>query len=232
MGSGDGCQTACKPGSVRGACAPRDGHSSGTRIAARLARPTRTTRRKRPRCRPRLERGRRPAVPIRSCSRWGLPCRRRCRPRGALLPHRFALARNMPARRPSRRAGGLFSVALSLGSPPPAVSRHRSSVEPGLSSIAAMRQRPSSRLATGPWAGPRARSSQGQGSALDPPRTAALGTRYSRNGVQRLASGGVQGQSPWPYTFTISPNENRDPGGPWPIRSLVPATRYGGTGRL
>ena len=30
--------------------------------------------------------------------------------------------------------GGLFSVALSLGSPPPAVSRHRVSVEPGLSS--------------------------------------------------------------------------------------------------
>lgn len=30
---------------------------------------------------------------------------------------------------------GLFSVALSLGSPPPAVSRHRIPVEPGLSSI-------------------------------------------------------------------------------------------------
>ena len=30
--------------------------------------------------------------------------------------------------------GGLFSVALSLGSPPPAVNRHRVSVEPGLSS--------------------------------------------------------------------------------------------------
>ena len=31
--------------------------------------------------------------------------------------------------------GGLLSVALSLGSPPPAVNRHRVSVEPGLSSI-------------------------------------------------------------------------------------------------
>ncbi len=31
-------------------------------------------------------------------------------------------------------AGGLLSVALSLGSPPPAVSRPRVSVEPGLSS--------------------------------------------------------------------------------------------------
>src|SRR5208282_3799873 len=31
-------------------------------------------------------------APIRSCSRRGLPCRRRCRPRGALLPHPFTLA--------------------------------------------------------------------------------------------------------------------------------------------
>src|SRR5688572_31362529 len=29
--------------------------------------------------------------PIWSCSRWGLPCRRRYRNRGALLPHRFTL---------------------------------------------------------------------------------------------------------------------------------------------
>ncbi len=40
-----------------------------------------------------------------------------------------------PCLQPEGRAGGLFSVALSLGSPPPAVSRHRSPVEPGLSSI-------------------------------------------------------------------------------------------------
>ena len=33
------------------------------------------------------------AAPIRSCSRWGLPCRCRCRPRGALLPHPFTLTR-------------------------------------------------------------------------------------------------------------------------------------------
>src|SRR5271170_7380130 len=41
------------------------------------------------------------AVPIRSCSRWGLPCRRRCRRRGALLPHLFTLTagiRNAPRR--------------------------------------------------------------------------------------------------------------------------------------
>jgi hypothetical protein len=34
-----------------------------------------------------------PAAPIRSCSRWGLPCRPCCQRRGALLPHRFTLTR-------------------------------------------------------------------------------------------------------------------------------------------
>ncbi len=70
------------------------------------------------------------AAPIRSCSRWGLPYRPCCQRRGALLPHRFALPRG--AFQPC--SGGLISVALSLGSPPPAVSRHRIPVEPGLSS--------------------------------------------------------------------------------------------------
>jgi hypothetical protein len=47
------------------------------------------------------------------------------------------------------RRGGLFSVALSLGLPPPDVIRHRMSMEPGLSSPATFRslpERPSSRL--------------------------------------------------------------------------------------
>ena len=34
------------------------------------------------------------AAPIRSCSRWGLHCRFRCRSRGALLPHHFTLTRH------------------------------------------------------------------------------------------------------------------------------------------
>jgi len=109
----------------------RDGHSSGTCIAARLARPTRATGRKRP-CigdPPLPGEGAMPAAPIRSCSRWGLPCRPCCQARGALLPHRFTLADGGRT-----GIGGLFSVALSLGSPPPAVGRHRVSVEPGLSS--------------------------------------------------------------------------------------------------
>ena len=60
------------------------------------------------------------AVPIWSCSRWGLPCRLRCRSRGALLPHRFTLT----AAKTLRSRGGLFSVALSLGSPPVPVKDH------------------------------------------------------------------------------------------------------------
>jgi len=61
-----------------------DDHSSGTPVTERLMRPTRMTARK-------------PAyfekcvIPIWSCSRWGLPCHRRYRRRGALLPHPFTL---------------------------------------------------------------------------------------------------------------------------------------------
>ena len=131
---------------------PGDGHSSGTPVAGRLARPTRATAR-----RPAWPR-QRPVAPIRSCSRWGLPCRSRCRKRGALLPHPFTLTR--PATPPARslgpalpeqrrcRLGGLLSVALSLESPPPGVTRHRISVEPGLSSPRSPGRRPSGRLAS------------------------------------------------------------------------------------
>lgn len=60
-------------------------------------------------------------LPIRSCTAWGLPCRAGHPARGALLPHRFTLATH--AGRPAP-FGGLFSVALSCGSPRPAVGRH------------------------------------------------------------------------------------------------------------
>ena len=50
---------------------------------------------------------------------------------GGLLHHRFTLT--------APESGGLFSVALSLGLPPPDVIRHRLSVEPGLSSPTAFR---------------------------------------------------------------------------------------------
>ena len=88
-------QPACKPGSV-GPCllaqTRRDGHSSGTGLARGLEQPTRTA------SLTSLPQALSPsrmtcvAVPIRSCSRWGLPCRFRCRTRGALLPHLFTLA--------------------------------------------------------------------------------------------------------------------------------------------
>ena len=103
-----------------------------------------------------LRRTARVAVPIRFCSRWGLPCRFRCRTRGALLPHLFTLTAPKPR---GAKAGGSFSVALSLGSPPPDVIRHRMSMEPGLSSPAAFRhlpERPSGRL-TGAGMGAAAR---------------------------------------------------------------------------
>ena len=118
-----------------GPCGPERGsHSSGTRIAVRLKQPTRMIN-------PGKRAGLSPCViPIRSCSRWGLPCRFRCRSRGGLLPHPFTLTppphlRLLPGAGPAIRwRGGLLSVALSLGSPPPDVIRHRLSVEPGLSS--------------------------------------------------------------------------------------------------
>jgi hypothetical protein len=71
-----------------------------------------------------------------------------CRSYLVLLPVGFSLPPPLPAARcaltapfhpyrPSGMApagGGVLSVALSLGSPPPGVTRHRASVEPGLSS--------------------------------------------------------------------------------------------------
>jgi hypothetical protein len=86
------CQTACKPGSVRPSMG-RDDHSSGTHLTMRLTRPTRTAGRERPRNYHGILNRDITAAPIRSCSRWGLPCRPCCQARGALLPHRFALAR-------------------------------------------------------------------------------------------------------------------------------------------
>ena len=65
---------------------------------------------------------------------------------GALLPHPFTLADSLHA------VGGLLSVALSLGLPPPGVIWHRDSMEPGLSSLqhrTDFAKRPSSHL-TGP----------------------------------------------------------------------------------
>ncbi len=51
---------------------------------------------------------RRRAAPIRSCSRWGLPCRPRCRVRGALLPHPFTLTPRGPSRTRRRAVCSLW----------------------------------------------------------------------------------------------------------------------------
>src|ERR1700743_1136706 len=86
-------------------------------IAAHLTRPTRTATRKRVTCRPYLV-----LLPV----GLALPF---------LLPGtRCALTAPFQPCRGFRPVGGVISVALSLGSPPPAVNRHRLSVEPGLSS--------------------------------------------------------------------------------------------------
>ena len=77
-----------------------------------------------------------------------------CRPYSVLLPAGLAMPPALPRERcaltapfhPYRdKRGGLLSVALSLGSPPPDVIRRRVSVEPGLSS--AVKQWSSGRLA-------------------------------------------------------------------------------------
>lgn len=121
-----------KPDFVGHSRAIRGNHSSRASVAKRLVQPTRITS---------LENGRScdHVIPIWFCSRWGLPCQRHCWPCGALLPHPFTLT--------TPKRGGLLSVALSLGSPPPSVTRHRHSVESGLSSpaCAAAAARPTGR---------------------------------------------------------------------------------------
>ena len=130
--SGGKCQTVCKPGSVPPHGGPRggDGHSSGTLVAERLARPTRAAARQ--------------ARPAASASRRRLPLLLGLAPGwvypaaavagGAVRSYR-TISPLPPIHPIGRRARRCVSVALSLGSPPPGVTRHRASVEPGLSSL-------------------------------------------------------------------------------------------------
>src|SRR6185503_15026575 len=87
------------------------------RIAAHLARPTRTAIRKRITCRPYLV-----LLPVGLAVPLPLP------------GTRCALTAPFQPCRTFRVLGGVISVALSLGSSPADVIRHRVSVEPGLSS--------------------------------------------------------------------------------------------------
>src|SRR5581483_9574605 len=98
------------------------------------------------------------------------------RPYSVLLPVGFAVPPTLPPARcaltapfhpccaPSQSrmgSSGLFSVALSLGSRPPDVIRHRRSMEPGLSSPVKKPERPSVRLTTEGW-GRRVAPSRGE----------------------------------------------------------------------
>ena len=142
-----GYQPACKPGFVghrQRARTVRDGHSSGTMFAHGLEQPTRTA-------------GLTARPAVFSLARTSP----HCRPYSVLLPVWFAMPFPLPDPRCALTApfhpylpslippphagegrvgeGGSFSVALSLGLPPPDVIRHRMSMEPGLSSPAAFR---------------------------------------------------------------------------------------------
>ena len=144
---GELTQAACKPGSVPG--------PKGREMTIPLGPVSPRTSRDRP-GRPARERAcaARPKAPHRRPYLVLLPVGFTVPP--ALPPARCALAAPFhpcPQARPEglAPAGGLLSVALSLGSPPPGVTRHRVPVEPGLSSPARTgRQRSSGRLRRAP----------------------------------------------------------------------------------
>jgi hypothetical protein len=106
-----------------------DDHSSSPSVAERLKQPTRTAARKRA-CGPN------PLLFLFGLAPGGV-CRAAPVTRRAVRSYRTV----SPLPTVRRRRGGLFSVALSLESPPPGVTRHRASVEPGLSSPHARRRR-------------------------------------------------------------------------------------------
>ena len=121
--------------------AKRGGHSSWAHVAMRLQQPTRMAGWNRPEGCP----SRHPysvllpvgfAMPLLlPVARWALTPPFHPSPASKSAP----LSLHVRCRGPIYRRGGLLSVALSLGLPPPAVSRRRVSLEPGLSSPAAFR---------------------------------------------------------------------------------------------
>ena len=136
MPSMSGVQRACKPGSVAktGQARSPDGHSSGPGVAPWFSRPTTAAARK-----PALSRRGRNTLRYLGLLRVGftLPL--------PLLVARCALTAPFHPY-PCRNTGGLLSVALSLSSRSPGVTRHPVSVEPGLSSPIRRPARPSSPL--------------------------------------------------------------------------------------
>lgn len=113
------CQPVCKPGSVGPVKNGRGGHSSGTTVTGGLKQPTRTTS---------LEVGLGAST---LSSLFGFA------PGGVCLADHVTVLAVRSYRTLSPlpvETGGLLSVALSLRSPSPDVIRHRTFMEPGLSS--------------------------------------------------------------------------------------------------
>ena len=113
-----------------GCIAPIDGHSSRASVAERLVQPTRTAARTR--------------LSLLAEAGWDAPSLFGFAP-GGVYPATAVTSRAVRSYRTLSPLpgpedlnllgpGGLLSVALSLGSPPPGVTRHRFFVEPGLSS--------------------------------------------------------------------------------------------------
>ena len=103
---------------------PGDGYSSSAAVAGRVEQPTRTSAQDRA-CRA----GRR--VSLHGLAPDGVY---HARPVAGPAVRSYRTFSPLPI-----ETGGLFSVALSLGSPPPGVTRHPDPVEPGLSSPRAAR---------------------------------------------------------------------------------------------
>ena len=137
------CQTACKPGSV-----PPLELSPSAGMAIPLGRPLPSASCDRPERRregpPGMPANGMPAAPTWSCSRWGFPCRRRYRRRGALLPHRFTLAarRIFPDGRRCTFCGTFPGVAPAGRYPAPYLRGARTFLPPPRGG-----ERPSGRLA-------------------------------------------------------------------------------------
>ena len=92
------------------------------------------------------------AVPIRFCSRCGLPCRFRCRTRGALLPHLFTLtAPKAPTGEGERfvLCGTVSGVAPAGRYPAPYVDGARTFLPGHLSMIAGAAVRPTDAVGMG-----------------------------------------------------------------------------------
>ena len=117
------CQMTYKPGSVPTAEAVDDGYSSRMAVANHLKQPTRTSVQDRTCCK-------RQRVSLRGLAPDGVYHARSVTSSAVRSYRTFS---PLPAY-PFSASGGLFSVALSLGLPPPGVTRHPDPVEPGLSS--------------------------------------------------------------------------------------------------